>query len=312
MNNLQSNPVISIVVPLYNEEDVVDSFLDIMTQTLSDTNETYEIVMVNDGSSDNTLPHLLDIKSKYSEVRVINFSRNFGKEAALTAGLDHALGDVVIPIDCDLQDPPELIHEMLSEWRKGYDVVIARRANRDTDSYLKRLTAQVFYKIHNKISDTEMPANVGDYRLMTRKVVEAIKQLPENQRFMKGIFSWVGFKTKVISYTREKRAAGSTSFNYWKLWNFALDGITSFSTAPLRVWFYMGLIVSLVSFLYGVFIVAKTILMGVDVPGYASILTGMLFIGGIQLLGIGIMGEYIGRIYQETKNRPIYIIDREY
>jgi len=218
----------------------------------------------------------------------------------------------VVPIDVDLQDPPELILDFVREYEAGYDVVVGKREDRTSDTAAKRISADFFYKMHNKISDIQIPQNVGDYRLMSRRVVEALKQLPETQRFMKGIFAWLGFKTAIVTYKREERVAGESSFNGWKLWNFALDGITSFSTAPLRVWLYVGSVLSMIAFVYGSWIILKTLMFGVDSPGYASIITIVLFLGGIQLMGIGILGEYIGRIYLESKRRPVYIVEREY
>ena len=307
-----NNPIISIIAPCYNEEETIEPFLRRIEEILTQINQPYEIVFINDGSRDNTLNVLLNAKQNFKNIRIINFSRNFGKEAALTAGLDKARGEAAIPIDVDLQDPPELIKELVARWREGYDVVLAKRANRTSDSFAKRVSADLFYKLNGKISNVDIPNNVGDFRLMSKRVVEALKQLPENQRFMKGLFAWVGFKTVVIEYVREKREAGQSSFNGWKLWNFALDGITSFSTLPLRIWLYIGALVSFLSFLYGSFIILKTLIFGVDLPGYASLAVIMLFLGGIQLTGIGILGEYIGRIYSESKRRPSYIIEGEY
>ena len=307
-----NNPTISIIAPCYNEEETIEPFLRRIEEILTQINEPYEIVFINDGSKDNTLNILLNAKQNFKNIRIINFSRNFGKEAALTAGLDKARGEAAIPIDVDLQDPPELIKELVAKWREGYDVVLAKRADRTSDSFAKRVSADLFYKLNGKISNVDIPNNVGDFRLMSKRVVEALKQLPENQRFMKGLFAWVGFKTTVIEYAREKREAGQSSFNGWKLWNFALDGITSFSTLPLRIWLYIGALVSFLSFLYGSFIILKTLIFGVDLPGYASLAVIMLFLGGIQLIGIGILGEYIGRIYSESKRRPSYIIEGEY
>ena len=307
-----NNPTISIIAPCYNEEETIEPFLRRIEEILTQINEPYEIVFINDGSRDNTLNVLLNAKQNFKNIRIINFSRNFGKEAALTAGLDKARGEAAIPIDVDLQDPPELIKELVAKWREGYDVVLAKRADRTSDSFSKRVSADLFYKLNGKISNVDIPNNVGDFRLMSKRVVEALKQLPENQRFMKGLFAWVGFKTVVIEYVREKREAGQSSFNGWKLWNFALDGITSFSTLPLRIWLYIGALVSFLSFLYGSFIILKTLIFGVDLPGYASLAVIMLFLGGIQLIGIGILGEYIGRIYSESKRRPSYIIEGEY
>ncbi len=307
-----NNPTISIIAPCYNEEETIEPFLRRIEEILTQIDEPYEIVLINDGSKDNTLNVLLNAKQNFKNIRIINFSRNFGKEAALTAGLDKARGEAAIPIDVDLQDPPELIKELVAKWREGYDVVLAKRADRTSDSFAKRVSADLFYKLNGKISNVDIPNNVGDFRLMSKRVVEALKQLPENQRFMKGLFAWVGFKTTVIEYVREKREAGQSSFNGWKLWNFALDGITSFSTLPLRIWLYIGALVSFLSFLYGSFIILKTLIFGIDLPGYASLAVIMLFLGGIQLIGIGILGEYIGRIYSESKRRPSYIIEGEY
>lgn len=309
MRKLTASSSISIICPCHNEQEVLRKFTQQILTIISDSAYTFELLFVNDGSTDNTLNVMHELASQHACIRVINLSRNFGKEAALTAGLDYARGDAVIPIDADLQDPPELIHDFIREWEKGYDVVVAKRTDRDSDTWMKKVTASMFYSFHNKIADLEIPNNVGDFRLVSRKVVNAIQLLPENQRFMKGIFSWVGFKTSVVEYARQPRAAGESSFNGWRLWNFALEGITSFSTAPLRVWLYLGVICSSIAFLYGCMIILKTLLMGVDLPGYASLLTIILFLGGIQLVGLGVMGEYIGRLYMEAKRRPVYVIE---
>ncbi|MDD2266023.1 glycosyltransferase family 2 protein [Sulfuricurvum sp.] len=305
-------PFMSLICPCYNEQEVIGYFLSSVTPILESFEKPYEIIFINDGSRDNTFKVLLDAKANYPHIRIINLSRNFGKEAAMTAGLDVCQGEVVIPIDVDLQDPPELIKDFIQEYENGSDVVVARRVDRTSDSLAKKLSASYFYKLHNKISHVSIPDNVGDYRLMSRKVVTELRQLPENQRFMKGLFAWVGFKTAVVEYTRPPRKAGTTSFNGWKLWNFALDGITSFSTVPLRIWLYMGVIIAFLAFIYGSVIIVKTLIYGIDSPGYASLITIILFIGGIQLMGIGILGEYIGRIYMESKRRPAYIIENEY
>ncbi|WP_428823067.1 glycosyltransferase family 2 protein [Enterovibrio baiacu] len=230
--DLMTLPTISIVCPCHNEQEVLHAFTDKIVGILSESIFTYELLFVNDGSTDDTLAVLRALAANSSNIRIINLSRNFGKEAALTAGLDLAQGEVIIPIDADLQDPPELIHDFLLEWQKGYDVVVAKRIDRSSDTLAKKITANLFYRFHNTIADVEIPDNVGDFRLITRRVVMAIQLLPENQRFMKGIFSWVGFKTSVVEYSRQPRAAGESSFNGWRLWNFALEGITSFSTAP--------------------------------------------------------------------------------
>lgn len=312
MSEKNFHPVISLVCPCYNEEEVIDLFLKEVSIILDEIGESYEIVFVNDGSRDETFQKLLDAKNQYQNIRIINLSRNFGKESALTAGLDQARGEVIIPIDVDLQDPPELIKDFINHWKEGSDVVLAKRVDRSTDSLAKRWSAKLFYRFNNKISKIPIPENVGDYRLITRKVLNALQQLPESERFMKGLFAWVGFKTSVVEYKREERKAGNTSFNGWKLWNLAIEGITSFSTFPLKVWLYMGFMISLLSFIYGAVIIFKTLIFGVDMPGYASTMTTILFLGGIQLIGIGVLGEYIGRIYMESKRRPTYIIEDEY
>jgi len=303
---------ISIVCPVYNEAPMIQTLMEKLFPVLEKLNRPFEIICVNDGSTDGTFDRLMREKQQRGHITVINFSRNFGKEAALSAGLVHASGRAVIPMDADLQDPPGVIEEMVDLWDLGFDVVLARRTDRLTDRFSKRITAKWFYKIHNLLSSVVVPADVGDFRLMSRKAVDAVNQLPENQRFMKGIFAWVGFKTATVGYTRENRKAGNSRFNLWKLWNLAINGITSFSSAPLRVWLYLGVITSLLSFLYGCFIILKTLMLGVDVPGYASIVTIILFLGGIQLTGIGVIGEYIGRIYLESKRRPPYIIEGIY
>ena len=310
--NTISQPVISLVCPCYNEEEVISLFLQEVEPILKQIGKSYEIIFVNDGSRDATMDVLLDAKQHNPCLRIINLSRNFGKEAALTAGLDYAKGEVIIPMDVDLQDPPSLLKSFIQEWEKGYDVVLAKRVDRSLDSRAKILSAKYFYKIYQKLAHVDIPENVGDYRLITKKVLAALQQLPENQRFMKGIFAWVGFKTTVVEYKRDKRQAGSTSFNAWKLWNLALEGITSFSTVPLRVWLYLGTLISTFAFFYGSFIVIKTVIFGVDSPGYASIMTAILFLGGVQLIGIGVLGEYIGRMYMESKRRPTYIVEDEY
>lgn len=304
--------MLSIVCPLYNEEESLAPFLERLLPVLAATGMGYEIVCVNDGSRDATLERLLEAARKQPSIRVLDLSRNFGKEAALTCGIDHARGAAVIPIDADLQDPPELILEMLALWRQGFDVVLAQRVDRSADHLLKRKTAEWFYRLHNAISDSQIPPNVGDFRLMDRKVVEALKNLPERRRFMKGLFAWVGFRQAVIPYSREPRQAGASKFSGWYLWNFALEGITSFSTVPLRIWTYLGLFIALLAFAYGGFIVGRVLLLGRDMPGYASLITVVLFLGGIQLIGLGVLGEYLGRIYLESKGRPVYIVRDHY
>lgn len=298
---------ISLVVPFYNEGNTVLDFFKKIFPIVNEIKQyIFEFICVDDGSTDDTFANLLRIKD--SRFKIIQLSRNFRKEAALTAGIDYAIGDAIIPIDADLQDPPELIITMLQKWEEGFEVVLAKRRKRLSDSWLKRNSAKCFYKLHNWLADFKIPDNVGDFRLMDRVVVDAIKQLPERQRFMKGLFAWVGFKSTIVEYDRPVRISGTTKWNKWKLWNFALDGITSFSTLPLRIWSYIGFLFALFAILYGSWIMLRTLIRGVDLPGYASLFIAVLFIGGIQLIGIGILGEYLGRAYQETKSRPIYIV----
>jgi len=305
--------LVSVVVPFFNEAEGVATFRDRLLPCLEAVPAVaWEIVCVDDGSTDGTLAALVAIAAADPRFRVIELSRNFGKEAALTAGLDLAQGDAVIPIDADLQDPPELIARMIEAWRGGAEVVLARRQDRSADGMFKRKTASWFYALHNRMSKTKIPANVGDFRLMDRVVVAALKRLPERQRFMKGLFAWVGFRTVTIDYVRAKRAAGESKFSGFTLWNFAMEGLTSFSTAPLKIWTYVGACGALGTFIYSIFIVLYTILHGTGVPGYASLLVVVLFLGSIQLMSIGLLGEYIGRIYLETKQRPTYVIRKTY
>jgi glycosyltransferase involved in cell wall biosynthesis len=310
----QISPFISLVVPVYNEEQVISIFLDTIASELCDLENKIEVVFINDGSTDNTLNVIVDqiVKIEFMSVRCINLSRNFGKEAAISAGLDEARGDVVVPMDVDLQDPPALVKEFLSKWAEGFDIVYGVRTSRNSDTAAKRATANVFYKLFNHVSSLEIPENVGDFRLMDRRVVNVIKQLPERNRFMKAIFAWVGFRSIGVSYERTSRSAGDTKWNYWKLWNFALDGITSFSTIPLRIWSYVGFMLSLGAFLYIVVIILKALFVGMEVPGYASLMSVVLFLGGIQLITLGIIGEYIGRLFIESKGRPVYVVENIY
>lgn len=304
---------ISIIVPFYNEEAGAQVFYDTLNPVMDSVQDVdFEVICVDDGSKDATLPALIGMAERDARYRVIELSRNFGKEAAMTAGLDAAVGDAVIPIDADLQDPPEVIQGLIQEWQKGNEVVLARRVDRSSDSFLKRKTAELFYQVHNRFSSVQIPANVGDFRLMDRVVVNALKQLPEQHRFMKGLFAWVGFKTVTLDYARHPRAAGTSKFSGWKLWNFALEGITSFSSTPLKFWSYAGGAGALVSLLYAAYIVVRTLVLGVDLPGYASLLVAIIFFGSVQLISVGMLGEYIGRIYMETKRRPLYVVRKRY
>ncbi|EFX4862288.1 glycosyltransferase, partial [Shigella flexneri] len=298
---------ISLVVPVFNEEATIPIFYKTVREFEELQQYDVEIVFINDGSKDGTESIINSIASWDPLVVALSFTRNFGKEPALFAGLDHATGDAIIPIDVDLQDPIEVIPHLITKWQAGADMVLAKRTDRSTDGRLKRKSAEWFYKLHNKISSPKIEENVGDFRLMSRDVVENIKLMPERNLFMKGVLSWVGGKTDVVEYARAERFAGDSKFNGWKLWNLALEGITSFSTFPLRMWTYIGLFVAGISFFYGVWMIFDTFAFGNPVRGYPSLLVSILFLGGIQLIGIGALGEYIGRIYVETKSRPKYI-----
>ncbi|MFO6493657.1 glycosyltransferase family 2 protein [Hafnia alvei] len=299
---------ISLVVPVFNEEDTIPIFYKAVREYEQLQEYDVEIVFINDGSKDSTENIINALAISDSLVRPLSFSRNFGKEPALFAGLDHATGDAVIPIDVDLQDPIDVIPQLIEKWKAGADMVLAKRTDRSTDGHLKRKSAEMFYKLHNKISNPKIEENVGDFRLMSRQVVENIKLMPERNLFMKGILSWVGGKTEVVEYSRAERCAGESKFNGWKLWNLALEGITSFSTFPLRMWTYIGLGVSAFAFIYAAWMIIDKLIWGNPVPGYPSLMTAILFLGGVQLIGIGVLGEYIGRIYVEVKNRPRYIM----
>jgi len=299
---------ISLIVPVFNEENAIPMFYQAVRNNKELQKYQVEIVFVNDGSTDNTDAQIKAIIKCDPLVVLINFSRNFGKEPALFAGIEHASGDLVVPIDVDLQDPIEIIPKLIEKHEQGADVVLAKRADRSSDNWIKRKSAGLFYKIHNKISHPKIEENVGDFRLMSRPVVEAIKKMPERQLFMKGLLSWVGFKTEIVEYKREKRSIGKTKFSGWRLWNLALEGVTSFSTAPLRIWTYIGVFVAFLSFVYAAVVVFEKLVYGIEISGYASIMTVILFLGGIQIIGIGILGEYLGRVYMETKKRPRYII----
>ncbi|QBF28172.1 glycosyltransferase [Pseudomonas tructae] len=299
---------VSLIVPVFNEEQAVRPFYHAVRREPSLQGHCIEIVFINDGSSDRTAEVARSIAMADPDVVLINFSRNFGKEPALFAGLEYASGDAVVPIDVDLQDPVEVIAQLIDQWQQGADVVLAKRRDRSADGYLKRRSASLFYRLLNRIAYTHIEENVGDFRLMDRKVVDVIKTLPEQQLFMKGVLSWAGFNVAIVAYDRAPRAVGRSKFNAWHLWNLALDGITSFSTWPLRLWSYVGAFISLLALLYAAYLVLDKLLFGNDVPGYPSLMTAILFLGGVQLIGIGILGEYIGRIYMEAKHRPRYVV----
>lgn len=303
---------LSIVVPVLNEEDAIGLFLDRITGVLRSMDDIgYEIIFVDDGSTDGTSLAVQAAHERDPSVCLVRLTRNFGKEAALTAGLEASSGDAVIPMDVDLQDPPELIVDFVRLWREGYDVVFGQRTDRGSDTVAKSGSAGLFYSLFNRLSSLKIEPNVGDFRLMSRAAVEATLLLRERNRFMKGIFAWVGFRSIGVPYARPARSVGSSRFNYWKLWNFALDGLTSFSTVPLRVWTYVGGTVALVSILYTVTIILQTLFLGRDVPGYASLMAVVLMLGAVQLISLGIIGEYLGRLYIESKQRPIYLVSEQ-
>ncbi|MGF1753865.1 glycosyltransferase family 2 protein [Vibrio makurazakiensis] len=299
---------LSIIVPFFNEEEVLPEFHSRLTKVLDTLDEPSEIVYIDDGSKDGSLELVESFRSINSSISVIGLSRNFGKEAAMSAGLEHCRGQAIILLDADLQDPPELIPQMLGKWREGYDVVNMQRSQRDGETWLKRFSALSFYRVMNLLVKIDVPENVGDFRLLSREVVDHINQLPERNRYMKGIFSWPGFKQTTVQFKRDARFCGETKWNYIKLFGLAMDGITSFSIRPLRIATALGAMVAFSAFIYGTVVVAKTLFWGDPVIGYPSMMVVQLALGGIQLLSIGLLGEYIGRIFIETKRRPLYLI----
>ncbi len=309
---LPACPILSVIVPVKDEEVAIAAFVTrvaAVIEALPDpAASSYEILFIDDGSTDATMAAIAAAHLLNPRVRAISLSRNFGKEAALSAGLDHARGSAVVPMDVDLQDPPEVLGEMISKWREGFDTVYGVRRDRASDSLPKRLSADLYYKAHNLLSTDKIPHHAGDFRLLDRRVVDVIRTLPERNRFMKGLFAWSGFRAASVEYERAERTLGTTKFRPWKLWTLALDGITSSSTAPLRIWTYVGGTVAALAFLYALFIITKALFFGISVPGYASLMVAVLFLGGLQLLSLGILGEYVGRIMVETKQRPLYIV----
>ncbi len=304
-----SEPKLSIVIPMKDEQDGVPVLFARLLPILDGLGIPFEVVCVNDGSRDNTIAALLGQQRQRPEVVIVDLSRNFGKEAALTAGITQARGQAVIPLDADLQDPPELIPEMIAKWQAGAEVVLAVRSKRESDTPFKRATAKAFYAIINRMSEIDIPANAGDFRLMTRPVIDALLSLPERNRFNKGLFAWLGFRTEVIEYERPPREIGHTKWAYHRLWSFALDGITAFSSLPIRIWTYVGLAFAAGAILYGLVMVFRALFLGnIDVPGYASLMVAILFSTGAILTGMGVIGEYISRIYVEVKQRPLFIV----
>lgn len=301
---------LSIVVPTYNEQESIRECHRRLTTALSTVGIDYELLFVNDGSIDRTLSILEELQQLDPHVSFVDLSRNYGKEIALSAGLDVADGAAVVVLDADLQDPPELIPLLLAEWRKGYDVVYGQRVERKGETWLKRATALMFYRVMQKIGRVSVPADAGDFRLLSRRATLALRRFREQHRFMKGLFAWIGFPQKAVQYQRDPRFAGETKWNYWSLWNFALEGITSFTTIPLRLSTYVGLTTASGAFLYGAYMLIRTLLYGNPVAGYPSLVVIVLFLGGMQLTAIGVIGEYLGRIFNETKQRPLYFVNR--
>ncbi len=312
MPSVTQAPDVSLLIPVFNEAEALPFLLRELNQVLGQVNLTCEIIFINDGSTDQTLDLLKNISEKDKRILIIDLSRNFGKEAALTAGLDICRGRAAIPVDADLQDPPDLIPELIAQWGKGYDVVNAVRRSRREDSRLKRYSAHVFYRTLGRLSAINLPADTGDFRLLSRPVIDALKAMPERRRFMKGMFAWVGFRSTDIFYDRKARIAGKTTWNYFKLLNLAIEGITSFSSAPLRLAMYLGLGVAFLSMTYAAVVIFKTLVWGESVAGYASLMVALLFLGAMQLICIGIIGEYLGRVYEESKGRPIYLVKSIY
>jgi glycosyltransferase involved in cell wall biosynthesis len=307
--NTDQRQLISIVVPAFNEEAVLPHFHQELSKALSEQPFNFEIVYINDGSTDNTLSIVRELRQADKQVTLIDLSRNFGKEIALTAGLQKAAGDAVVVIDADLQDPPELIPELIKEWQNGYDVVYAQRSHRKGESLLKRTTAHFFYRTIQRISKITIPEDTGDFRILSRRAVNALNTFNEQHRFMKGLFAWIGYKQKAVQYQRDPRHSGETKWNYWKLWNFAIDGITSFTIAPLKISTYLGLLTAASAFSYGIYMAIETLIYGNPVPGYPSLIVIVLILGGVQLVAIGVLGEYLGRIFNETKHRPLYFVN---
>jgi len=299
---------LSIVVPAYNEEAVLPEFHRRLSSVIDSLPLETEIVYINDGSTDGTLEIMGGLKAEDPRVAIIDLSRNFGKEIAMSAGIDFAQGDAVVVIDADLQDPPELITEFIKHWNNGFDVVYATRAAREGETALKKATSHLFYRVMKKVSRVHIPEDTGDFRLLSRRAVDSLKKLREQHRFMKGLFAWIGYPQKAVPYRRDPRFAGKTKWNYWKLWNFALEGITSFTIAPLKISTYLGLVTAIGAFVYALYVVVKTLVLGDPVKGYPSMMVVILFLGGVQLITIGVLGEYLGRMFDESKQRPLYLL----
>jgi len=306
----QARPVFSVVIPMYNEAEIVGEMHRRLVVVMTELGAPWEAIYINDGSRDASLQVVEMLRHADSHIAVVNLSRNFGKEIATTAGLDHARGDAVIVIDADLQDPPEVIPRLVAAWRAGFDTVYAKRRLRDGDGWVKKATAAAFYRVMRNLGEVPLPENVGDFRLMSRRVVDAVQQMREQHRFMKGLFAWVGFPSTAVLYDRAPRAAGRTKWSLWKLWNLAIEGITGFSVGPLKLATYLGLAVALFAVVFGAQLILRTLIFGNPVAGYPSLMAVVLFLGGTQLVTLGIIGEYLGRVFNETKRRPLYLVER--
>lgn len=301
--------LLSVIAPAYNEEEGLVEFVRRIDDVMKSNGLAHEIVFVNDGSTDRTLSVMQSLRAENANITVVNLSRNFGKEIAMTAGIAHAVGDALIIIDTDLQDPPAVIPEMVAVWRSGYDVAYGQRAERQGETWLKKSTARGFYWFVKHLGPVPIPENTGDFRLISRRAAQALLQVPERHRFMKGLYAWVGFPQKAVVYKRHARFAGTTKWNYWKLWNLAIEGITSFTIIPLKLATYLGFLIALLAFGFGIFIVIKVLFFGEEVRGFPTVMTVMLMLGGVQLIVLGLIGEYLGRIFNETKQRPLYILE---
>ena len=304
-----SRNLISVIVPAYNEEEVIGIFHQRLIDTIDNQDDDFEIIYINDGSTDSTLDILKTLCNDDKRIGLIDLSRNFGKEIAMTSGIDHARGDAVIVIDADLQDPPELIGKLIAKWNEGFDIVYAQRESRAGETWLKKYTAHAFYRLIKKTTHVNIPEDTGDFRLLDRKAVDALAGLRERNRFMKGLFAWIGYNSIAVRYQRDKRSAGTSKWNYWRLWNLAIEGFTSFTTAPLKMSTYIGMLTAALALVYGIYIIARTLMFGNPIAGYPSLIVVILFIGGVQLISIGIIGEYLSRIFDETKKRPLYLIN---
>lgn len=301
-------PVLSLVVPMFNESGNLDKLFARLSEVMAELNVTYEIVCVDDGSRDDSVSRVLAHRERDPRIKVVELSRNFGKELALTAGLRHTAGQAVVMIDADLQHPPEVIKDMLEKWRDGFEMVIAIRRDREQESAAKRLAAKLFYDLFGRVSEVRLPPGAGDFRLLDRKVVDVLNAMPEHSRFMKGLYAWVGFRQTTIPFDVADRAHGETKFNLFRLYRLAIDGITSFTSLPLKVWTFMGMLVATFALLYGFVFIVKTLVLGIDVPGYPSLIVAITFFSGVQLISLGVIGEYLGRVFSEVKNRPLYVV----